>query len=492
MRRVFPLAIWALGLLFWGGVCTGEALQGQGDFEFFIDVVSLPSSDSTSLEIFQIAIPTKEIEYKKKDDTFTAMLRFKLMLRNEEETVYKRTFEVRDRKSSAPVATDISNFLFVVDSCLVQPGLYKLDLRIEDIQRKKRTLIGLLGGKFLASELKDAYIRIPDFSKEGLILSEPFFIWSRSANGAIIPNPMRIYGLKNDTLSFFVDVRSSQPAGDSLNLYFSIIDASGETRVQKDVTALLGEGGARVFGNFDVNTFPAGTYGIFVEAIESGGSFKSVQKDFSVAWELMNWQKPQRDLLVEARILFKDNEFTEFKRASLGEQEKMLSMYWKSVDPTPQTATNELYNEFLRRLWYADRNFSGFTRGALSDRGLIYMRFGPPDDIVHQRVPINRNDLEEAVEKLEDEYDIIIYSISDQSSFDPTTTLPRRMLHGQRTVRGTEGMDTGAYELWIYNHKGDPIFERDRLMTIKAGQRFLFIDLDGYGEYHMVGTSDEY
>lgn len=497
MRHFVILACTALSLLLSAGVGTAGALQGEGDFEFYIDVASLPGSGQNTLEIFHIAIPTKEIEYKEEDGRYQAAIRFRLTLKDEEidDVVYKKTFEVKDTKSSLPVATDLSGFLYVVDSCLVSPGRYRLELRLEDRQRRKKTLIGLFKKKYLASELKDAYIIAPDFSGKQLAISEPVFVWSRTADGGIVPNPMRIYGLKNDTLTMFVDARTLLPETDSLDLRFSVIDDKGEVLASEDVSGAFRNGRAKVFGAFDVNTFPAGSYRVFAEVVGSGTGYYSVQSEFSVAWELVNWQKPRRDILVEARVLLTDNEYEEFSAMSLGDQERILNGYWKENDPTPQTAVNETYEEFLRRLRFAERYYGGFTRGALSDRGLIYIRYGPPDDIIQQRVPTNRSDLGEALDKLENDYNIVVHSIGDRSDISPlkgSDTRPKILYDKPQAVRGIEGDDTGAYELWIYNQSGNPIFERDKFMTMKMGHRFLFIDLDGYGEYEMVGTSEDY
>tara|TARA_B100001029_G_C15062375_1_gene459678 strand:- start:574 stop:1746 length:1173 start_codon:yes stop_codon:yes gene_type:complete len=55
--------------------------------------------------------------------------------------------------------------------------------------------------------------------------------------------------------------------------------------------------------------------------------------------------------------------------------------YWKSMDPTPNTEQNEVMNEFFQRVDYATTNFSEIGPGWQSDRGRIYILFGPPDHI---------------------------------------------------------------------------------------------------------------
>ena len=57
--------------------------------------------------------------------------------------------------------------------------------------------------------------------------------------------------------------------------------------------------------------------------------------------------------------------------------------YWKKLDPTPATEYNELMNEFYSRVDYTQKNFGSITgiKGAESDRGKIFIKFGKPDKI---------------------------------------------------------------------------------------------------------------
>ena len=56
-----------------------------------------------------------------------------------------------------------------------------------------------------------------------------------------------------------------------------------------------------------------------------------------------------------------------------------VTAFWARRDPTPGTAANETRDEFERRVAYADQKFaSRGTRGSLTDRGRVYVMFGPP------------------------------------------------------------------------------------------------------------------
>ncbi len=53
--------------------------------------------------------------------------------------------------------------------------------------------------------------------------------------------------------------------------------------------------------------------------------------------------------------------------------------FWRSHDPRPETSDNELREEFDKRVAFADSHFTQEeTRGALTDRGMVFILLGPP------------------------------------------------------------------------------------------------------------------
>ena len=64
------------------------------------------------------------------------------------------------------------------------------------------------------------------------------------------------------------------------------------------------------------------------------------------------------------------------------EREKKFRSFWKERDPTPNTQFNELMSEYYQRIDYTYKNFTTEnTVGYNSDRGEVYIKFGPPQDI---------------------------------------------------------------------------------------------------------------
>ena len=76
-----------------------------------------------------------------------------------------------------------------------------------------------------------------------------------------------------------------------------------------------------------------------------------------------------------------NEERTAFKRLSTAEeQENFIEQFWLRRDPTPDTAENEFKEEHYRRIAYTNERFASGIPGWKTDRGRIYITYGPPDE----------------------------------------------------------------------------------------------------------------
>jgi GWxTD domain-containing protein len=63
------------------------------------------------------------------------------------------------------------------------------------------------------------------------------------------------------------------------------------------------------------------------------------------------------------------------------ERESFIEQFWLRRDPTPDTDENEFREEHYRRMAYANDRFASGIPGWKTDRGRIYIMYGPPDEI---------------------------------------------------------------------------------------------------------------
>src|SRR5580692_11000566 len=63
------------------------------------------------------------------------------------------------------------------------------------------------------------------------------------------------------------------------------------------------------------------------------------------------------------------------------ERQQFIEQFWLRRDPTPDTEENEFKEEHYRRIAYANERFASGIPGWKTDRGRIYITFGPADEI---------------------------------------------------------------------------------------------------------------
>lgn len=83
----------------------------------------------------------------------------------------------------------------------------------------------------------------------------------------------------------------------------------------------------------------------------------------------------------QMRYILSNDERKELKTRLKEDKEQLFYQLWKGRDPTPDTEYNELMDEYFQRVEYVNEHFSGWQPGWETDRGMIYILFGPPDEI---------------------------------------------------------------------------------------------------------------
>ncbi len=83
----------------------------------------------------------------------------------------------------------------------------------------------------------------------------------------------------------------------------------------------------------------------------------------------------------DVAYIITDEERAAFKRLQTDEErEQFIEQFWLRRDPTPDTVENEFKEEHYRRIQYANDHFASGIPGWKTDRGRIYIVFGPPDE----------------------------------------------------------------------------------------------------------------
>ncbi|MFA6979441.1 MAG: GWxTD domain-containing protein [Ignavibacteriaceae bacterium] len=145
---------------------------------------------------------------------------------------------------------------------------------------------------------------------------------------------------------------------DSIGIYLSSVStSSGNSYLFKDISLKLPEGKFSVQGS---------------------GKDKTI---FEVKW----WDKPHSllnyDISLKAFSIIESKTLVDsLKELGNNLGYSAFNKYWKKYDPSPNTTYNDLMGEYYTRVDYAQKTFSNFATpdGIMSDRGQIYIKYGPP------------------------------------------------------------------------------------------------------------------
>ena len=256
----------------------------------------------------------------------------------------------------------------------------------------------------------------------------------------VSPNPSRIYGdIKKDLYIYYElypPKKDKHPIGT-----LEIKDRRNKTVILKDIN--IDNTVKEQYIRLDITNLSRGDYTIYVKIIDGenitvrAGSFKILQSLFTQDYEIT---------LHQLSYIASKEELDELKHLSPEDRLNGLIAFWKKRDPTPDTPLNETLMEFYRRIRYANEKWDSYIPGWQTDRGRIYIKYGPPDEIEYH--PFERGLREHWVD------------------------IP--------VSRETETIH--AYQIWRYYYLED---------SFNPIREFIFIDFSGGGKYELYNLADE-
>lgn len=106
------------------------------------------------------------------------------------------------------------------------------------------------------------------------------------------------------------------------------------------------------------------------------GFFNSCQ-----AYQLEKKFDPEsREFLALVKHIITSEEHKRFLELPPGEREAFMEEFWRRRDPDTDTIENEFKIMYMQRVEEANEHF-GSTPGNLTDRGMVYVLFGQPDEV---------------------------------------------------------------------------------------------------------------
>lgn len=472
-------------------------IGGAGDLQFFADIAVFPTSTGARADL-AVALHNPQLHFEpEKGGGMTAVLKVRLKLARHG-FVAADTSQIYALQATSPEdATDAERYQVVELSIPVNAGLWAATVEVTDLQRhpegvltgsatgRGTAVLAAPGWAGLAADAPPDMRATPDAPMPRV--SDPEFRIA-SGRGESLPHPERVYGLVADTLQVYLQA-DRIPPGEAASIEVEVHDPLSGSR-GKDLIVLRPQdamgGDAAAIYRLPIDSFLEGAY--VLRCTPSWDDSAATEAEFNVSWRMETVAIGGRDVRLEAEILLNSKEAAQFEKASPAAQLRTVQARWDALDPTPGTAENEVYDEFLARAAYAKRYFGQqFTSGSRTDRGRTYIRYGAPAEVTLEVIPYNADDLDDAIVSVHE----VLQTERQGAQIKQAVPDPPAGIQAQRdraineTRVNTQG---AAFELWRYQLMGKPLIPQ-RVLAENVHLRFLFVDRLGTGEYRLEFTN---
>jgi GWxTD domain-containing protein len=400
--------LWLLVLLSLLGV--GE-VYGNPDHEMDIEIIRYFPSDKAMLVEAFIEIPMQSVTYEKtSNEKYKYDLHFMVDLLDTD----KNKLFHDEWADSAEVEWQLisSERAYRIEPVLSVPldiGGYELLVTVKDrksgnIQEFRREIVDP-GESRILSDIVLANSIVVDTTS----VTDKRDIF-RKGNLRINVNSRGIYYGKSPIIFFYYQIRNSTEEFQNMQIQMDILNAEGEVVKSLDPRNLALSTGvqADAFG-FSCSGLQAGGY--FLRLMTYSPHDKkletpiTVTKSFTVDVrkertaqvkeksvernEYVGFSEEQLDSVFSMmRYLVSREQKKEYKELNVQGKRSFLHNAWKAIDPIPATDENEFREIHSKRINYAMKEFETVWkskkgeehRWAVDDRGMIYIKYGEPDE----------------------------------------------------------------------------------------------------------------
>jgi GWxTD domain-containing protein len=396
-RSIMPavLTILAIGIL-------ANHLLAQTDFqnvqkgyvsEIYAEAFAFKSDSSGKgrLDVY-IQVPYSEIKFVKEGEQYTGRIELSasaVTLDKQEIWQISRIVELHLKDIAQTASQRLSSITqFSAD---LNPGKYELNLQLKDSETKNITVI-------------NKTITIKDFSIDSLAVSDLMLVnrldFDENQKN-IVPNLTGVIAKEANDFYFFFEVYCKSQL-DSIQLLCTFTNQQKHIITRRTKSEILTGNRTQIIWRIDTPSLVIDQYVFLIEAagysktypgviVHASSSRPCLVKLKDLPSTITDFEKATDQLQYFAQ----KSDITFIREAvSQEEKQKRFLEFWAKHDPDPKTPRNELMEEYYSRVAYANKKFSQYMEGWKTDRGMVYIRFGPPQSIDHQPFNIERKGYE--------------------------------------------------------------------------------------------------
>ena len=308
-----------------------------------------------------------------------------------------------DSVSQGPAQAETSAVLDLF-SVTLKPGDYRLTVTVQDTVSGKKGVsqTGLPVTAFDQGHLAVSDLQIGSSIEDAN--DQGKFVKNRKR---VTPNVIRGVSSDHPALYIYFEIYNLRPApasdADSFSLFYAILDSSG-AEVKRYPARRVRKPGASCAKTeaLDLSGLPPGDYALRVTVEDNLNGHRARRER---GFRLLPIQGPSHLLSVDEEALRRyydgikrlatQKELDTYRSLDPEGKRRFILDFWKRRDPTPGTPANEFALEHFQRMSYADAHLrEGRTKGSDTDRGRVYVLYGPPAEVEKHTTPLQSKSYE--------------------------------------------------------------------------------------------------
>lgn len=366
-----------------------ETSKGQNSREgvpvFYFDAYNYRGTQpgKTRMDLY-VEVPYNGIQFVKSAQGFAANYNVTASIYSNEskdKLITEKSWGETVSAQDFDATTAKENFNLSLKSFDLPPANYFLRIEVEDKDSKKSFAMESM---FTVKNL-DGPLTVSDV----LLISKVVEV---NGSKKMIPNISRNVASRKEGLMMYYEIYSDTARKVEINYSVAENKTGKDEKNDKDKKILYTQKDTRdvTKGTNQVNyslqnaELSLGQYDLFMEVKDENGTAKAeTQKRFISRWIGMPSAVNDLDKAVDEMVYIANrSELEKIKDApSKEEKQKRFLEFWKAKDPSPSTEQNEVFEEYYRRIAYANEHFKNYMEGWRTDMGMVFITLGPPSNI---------------------------------------------------------------------------------------------------------------
>ena len=337
------------------------------------DFLTFLEKDSTTrLDVF-VQVPYQEVQFVKTGQGFEAAYSVTVSVYDEEKNnlITEKIWNEKIVAMGFDITVSPDNYNLSFRSFTLSPGVYFIKTSILDKDSRREFSSENL---YTIRDLKHR----PSVS-DVMIVAD---IKNVDGNSKMVPNISRNISTDTDGLPMFFEVYTDS-AGE-YTFDFIISDKENSEFYKMTYKKTLNQGTNQLFFTLDSLALNLGTFLVNVN-LKAGNEniLGTVRKSFISRWQGVPASIMDLDKAIDQLVYIASPEELETIKNSADTMEKTKNFveFWKKKDANPKDENNPAFEEYYRRVAYSNENFSNYTEGWRSDRGMVLIILGLPNNI---------------------------------------------------------------------------------------------------------------